>query len=255
MNRPPLPIRIAPWPPLRAATAVALLVGAWSLPLAAQQAVDGATAESVSASAGPGQSTATPGPVPAARPGRVPSAAGPQWSALSAEHRAALAPLAPHWNGLSENHKRKWMAMTRDFRNLSPEEQTRMHGRMASWAALSPRQRAEARFNFAAAQERLSPDTRKARWESYQALSSDEKQRLAASAPPASSKGAATPAHVPAAAPVPVRLVAPPAVAARAKASSVSPAVQHARIQHNTLLPERAVPGMPVQAPRAGTAP
>jgi hypothetical protein len=245
---------------LRAAMAVALLAGAWSLPLEAQTvAADAAPTPGVragkpSGNAAPASGNAATAPGASPRPASA-APAGPQWSTLSAEHRVALAPLAPHWNGLSEGHKRKWMAMTRGFVDLSPDEQARMHDRMADWAALSPRQRAEARFNFASAQERLSPDGRKERWESYQALSSDEKNRLAAAAPPGAAKGVATPAHVPSAAPMPVRLVAPPADAVRAQASPGDPARQRDRIQHNTLLPERAMPGTPARAPRAVNAP
>lgn len=69
-----------------------------------------------------------------------------------------------------------------------------MHGRMSEWVALSPQQRAEARLNFAKTRElskQLTPEEKKAKWQAYQALSPEEKQKLAAKA---SSKpaGAAT---------------------------------------------------------------
>ncbi|MEH3087578.1 MAG: DUF3106 domain-containing protein [Xylophilus ampelinus] len=253
MHRLPLPSHSTPWQTLGAAMAAALLAGAWSPPSGAQAAApDGAPAAGgapVVAPAGAAPAQAPSGAVPAAvpRPARgAPS--GPHWSALTAKQRAALAPLAPHWSGLTEAHKRKWMAMTKDFPDLSPQEQERMHSRMASWAALSPRQRAQARFNFEAARERLSPDTRKELWESYQALSSDEKHRLAAAAPRTPVKGMATLAHTPAAAPPPVRLAPSPARAAPDAAAAGHAPVARVRIQHNTLLPERAVPALLPQA-------
>ena len=69
-----------------------------------------------------------------------------------------------------------------------------MHSRMNEWVALSPQQRAAARLNFAKAKEvaaQLTPDEKKAKWETYQALSPEEKKGLAAAAVPKPA-GAAT---------------------------------------------------------------
>ena len=58
-----------------------------------------------------------------------------------------------------------------------------MHSRMNEWVALSPQQRAEARLNFAKTKElskQLTPEEKKAKWQTYQALSIEEKQKLAA---------------------------------------------------------------------------
>ena len=60
-----------------------------------------------------------------------------------------------------------------------------MHSRMNEWVALSPQQRAEARLNFAKTKElskQLTPEEKKAKWQTYQALSPEEKQKLAARA-------------------------------------------------------------------------
>jgi hypothetical protein len=52
---------------------------------------------------------------------------------------------------------------------------------MSEWAALSPQQRAQARLNFGETQQ-LSTEEKKAKWEAYQALSPEEKRKLAESA-------------------------------------------------------------------------
>ena len=50
---------------------------------------------------------------------------------------------------------------------------------MADWAALSPQQRALARLTFNETKS-LDPGEKKSQWEAYQALSSDDKKKLAA---------------------------------------------------------------------------
>ncbi len=152
----------------------------------------------------------------------------PLWTELQAEQQEALRPLAPHWEGLSEAHKRKWIALSRNYTTMTPEGQTTLHSRMSDWASLSFQQRAQARLNFAEIQ-RLAADERKAKWEAYQALSEEERARLAKRAGPRS-PGAAVALQ-----PVPARKLAPiPAVA---------PAAQHTpRIQLGP-------PAAPPQAP------
>ena len=61
-----------------------------------------------------------------------------------------------------------------------------MHSRMAEWTSLSKQQRDQARLNFAES-NKLAPKQKAekaATWEAYQALSLEEKQKLAAKAPP-----------------------------------------------------------------------
>ena len=106
----------------------------------------------------------------------------PLWIELTPDQQHALRPLAPSWNGMTESHKRKWLAISQNFRSLSPDEQAKLQTRMTEWAALSPQQRTQARLNFAEA-KRLPADERKAKWEAYQALSAEEKRKLAAGAP------------------------------------------------------------------------
>lgn len=104
----------------------------------------------------------------------------PEWRELNVSQQSALAPLAANWNTISEGHKRKWLEISRNFASLPSSEKALIHGRMTEWAALSPQQRTQARLNFAGARE-LPADERLTKWQAYQALSADEKQKLAAS--------------------------------------------------------------------------
>lgn len=128
--------------------------------------------------------------------------AKPAWRDLNARQQRALEPLASTWDELTEPHKRKWLAIVRDYADMSTADREILHSRMKEWAKLSNRERAQARLNFADA-KRLPADERKAKWEAYQALSDEEKSRLAASAPTASPGAAA------AIRPVPVQKLVP----------------------------------------------
>jgi len=118
----------------------------------------------------------------------------PAWTDLSAAQRQSLQPLAGTWNTLGDGHKRKWLAVAQNYANLGPAEQAKMHSRMAEWAALKPRDREQARLNFAEA-KKVEPAKRAANWEAYQALSPEEKQKLAnkATAKPAGAAVATKP--------------------------------------------------------------
>ncbi|TFZ08447.1 DUF3106 domain-containing protein [Ramlibacter humi] len=105
----------------------------------------------------------------------------PTWAELTPDQQQALRPLAGDWSRLSEGQKRKWIAMSRNYRQMKPEEQAKLHSRMNEWVALSPQQRTQARLNFAETKN-LSADDKKAKWEAYQALSPEEKKKLAAGA-------------------------------------------------------------------------
>jgi len=101
------------------------------------------------------------------------------WRQLAEPQRKALAPLAPYWAALSPSQKNKWLAMSNNFEKLSSKEQATLHERMASWAALSPQQRAQARLTFNETKS-IGADEKKTQWEAYQALSEDDKKKLAA---------------------------------------------------------------------------
>jgi hypothetical protein len=127
----------------------------------------------------------------------------PLWASLTAEQQAALQPLAPHWNGISEPHKRKWLALSRNYGSMTPEDQATLHSRMTEWSGLSSQQRALARLNFAEV-KRVPADERKAKWEAYQALSPEERRKLAESAKDTRPHSVAVPVR-----PVPARKLAP----------------------------------------------
>lgn len=149
---------------------------------------------------------------------------GPGWEQLDAAQKKALEPLAPRWAILSELQKRHWLALAKNFPALPPPEQERLHTRMAEWASLSAQQRSQARLNYAVT-SKLSADNKRAQWEAYQALSAEEKNRLAAAAT-RRSMGAATAvrpvaprklAKVPAATAAPSNTPNPPKIPALAE--------------------------------------
>jgi len=170
----------------------------------------------------------SPAPTAVQAPGA--SAAGiarkaSSWQRLSAAQKQALAPLAQGWDGFRPAHQRKWLEISKNYASLSATEQAKMHARMAEWAALTPQERAQARLNFGITTEiarELSPAEKLAKWQAYQALPAEERQKLAeggrsrplgvapatkpvppqklAVVPPAPVKPAAKPAEAPAAA-------------------------------------------------------
>lgn len=109
--------------------------------------------------------------------------AGPTWQELTQAQRLSLTPLLAHWNTLDAAIKRKWIAIAANYPTLSPAEQVKLHSRMSEWSLLSKQERARARLNFAESKS-LSSDQKLATWEAYQALDTEEKKKLAASAPP-----------------------------------------------------------------------
>ena len=118
----------------------------------------------------------------------------PVWAELTVQQQIALRPLAPGWDTISEAQKRKWLEISKGYPSLTPEGQTIMHSRMTEWVSLSAQQRAQARLNFAKTKElskELTPEEQQAKWQTYQALSVEEKQKLAAKASP-KTVGAAT---------------------------------------------------------------
>lgn len=125
-------------------------------------------------------SATSPSPEPALN---IKSAAtnkpGPGWYNLSATQKNALSPLAPHWDQISPAQKNKWLAISANFDKLSDKEQSVLHDRMADWAALSPQQRALARLTFNETKN-LGADEKKSQWEAYQALSTEDRKKLAA---------------------------------------------------------------------------
>lgn len=106
----------------------------------------------------------------------------PAWKELSPVQRQALQPLESHWDRLTEERKRKWLVISKNYPTLSPTEQLKMHRRMSEWITLSQQQRMQARQNYTEI-KKLTPEQKATEWEAYQALSPEEKRKLATQAP------------------------------------------------------------------------
>ncbi len=120
-------------------------------------------------------------PVPAAT-APAPAKPGSAWQRLGASQKQALAPLAQGWDSFTPAHQRKWLEVSKNYAHLPPAEQAKMHARMAEWAALTPQARAQARLNFGMTTEiarELSPAEKMAKWQAYQALTPEERHKLA----------------------------------------------------------------------------
>jgi hypothetical protein len=178
---------------------------------------------------------ATPAPATPSLPGR------PLWSDLSESQQQALGPLYEQWHTMNEPHKRKWLALSQNFAQLSADEQATLQGRMREWAALSPQKRAAARLNFAGVQK-LPQEDKKAKWEAYQALSPEAKQKLAAQQPPPIA-GAAIAVKPPAN----NKLVTPPP----ATGNKPLPRIATGQLTPVTLLPAPVAPAASTPTPAA----
>jgi hypothetical protein len=175
----------------------------------------------------------------------------PTWSELTPDQQQALKPLASPWSGMAEAHKRKWIALSGNYRAMPPADQAKLHSRMTEWASLSPQQRTQARLNFAEAKG-VPLDERKAKWEAYQALSPEEKRKLAARAP------AKTPPTAAAVRPVPSqRLANVPRHSGDVKSPRIAagPAPTHVTPAPSPIPAVQPSGAVPVQAPAAAALP
>lgn len=155
----------------------------------------------------------------------------PAWQDLTLEQQASLKPLAANWNGLDESHKRKWLAIASSYPTLAPIEQAKLHSRMTEWVTLSRQQRIQARLNFAQSKQ-LTPTQKAATWQAYQALSPEEKKKLATSATPKPVGAAAAVKPV-----LPQKLTTVPVTRQTPKQTAKIAVPQHA-VNRNTLLPQ-----------------
>lgn len=115
---------------------------------------------------------------------------GPRWQELSAGQRAALKPLERDWATIDGPRKQKWLEIAARYPSLPPAEQQRISARMTEWVKLSPAERGQARLNFQASRQ-LTPEERQQRWEAYQALTPEQRGKLAQRATPSASPAAA----------------------------------------------------------------
>ena len=118
-----------------------------------------------------------------------------------------------------------------------------MQSRMVEWAALSPRERAVARLNFAETKKVPSTD-RAANWDAYQALPAEDRQKLAAKAttPPPGAAIAPKQSNTSKVTPVPVTRHTPSAQAG--SGNVVAPV-----IDRKTLLPQAPKPAKAASSP------
>lgn len=171
-----------------------------------------------------------PGPTPAPAKSPAVTATQPAWRELTSQQQLALKPLAAKWASLPDSNRRKWLAISKNYSSLPAAEQAKMHSRMAEWVSLSQRQRSEARLQYAQTKQ-LSPAEKAANWQAYQALSVEERQKLAAKAAP-KPVGAA-----PATKPVPPQKLAVVPVTRKTPSRTAKIAVAREAVDQKTLVP------------------
>ena len=164
----------------------------------------------------------------------VPAAGAIEWRSLSPEQRAALQPLDKSWRTLGADQQRKWVALTQNYHRMTPEERSTLQSRMTEWVNLTPAQRTQARLNFGEVRK-VPADEKRAKWEEYQALPVEERERLANDRP--KPPIGAAPALRPAPADRLLRPVRAPVPAATPSAP-VSATPPAPRVNRNTLLPQ-----------------
>ena len=230
----PLPLPPKKWGPALGVfcSAGALSLGLFCAPCLATAQAQAQVQAPAAAAASAGPATVARGPASAAKTNGKPITK-PLWSELTPAQQQALAPLSAKWDTVSEAQKRKWLALSQNFPKMSGAEQAKLHSRMTEWVALSPQQRTQARLNFGETQQ-ISPDDKKAKWEAYQALTPEEKSKLAA--------GAAKPPPTAAAVkPIaPDKLATVPKAKPRQETKTPRIAAGSNQVDHNTLLPQQA---------------
>lgn len=166
-----------------------------TLALLVPMLASGILAQAQTAVTAPGQTIDKPSnagkPLTTAVPKAAPPVAAapvetkPLWKELTPAQQASLKPLAANWSTIEQAQKRKWIALSNNYATLPPAEQQKMHSRMAEWSSLSQQQRTQARLNFAESNKLGSKEKaeKTATWEAYQALSPEDKQKLAAKTP------------------------------------------------------------------------
>lgn len=206
-----------------------------------------------------------------ALPGPTPLSLGQSWASLTPLQREALAPLSKEWDQLDGARKGKWLEIANRYSSLPPEHQQRLRERMVEWTRMSPTERQKARIGYQHANELRGaeqPSKLQEKWEAYQALPAEKRQRLAERAAEKASERREAPVTNLAKAPIqraPLAVTAtgPTVVQARPGATTVlltqraepaQPAAsgapgrplrtpREARLDPHTLLPQRDVAG------------
>lgn len=114
----------------------------------------------------------------------------PSWASLSPAQKQVLAPLQRDWSGIEPARRQKWLEVAARYPQMPVEERQRLQARMSEWARMTPAQRSAARQQFQEVR-RVPDEERQARWQAYQSLPPEERDRLAQSAKPAARARAA----------------------------------------------------------------
>jgi len=173
---------------------------------------------------------ASKGTAPKTNAAPKPATAKSAWKDLTPAQQQALKPLADNWNSLAIERRRKWLVISKNYPNLPPAEQAKLHSRMSEWVSLSQQQRVQARLNYSET-KKLSAEEKTEKWQAYQALSPEEKKKLAAKAP-AKPTGVAVVKTAP-----PQKLAAVPVTHHTAISGSKLAAAKYP-VDENTLLPQ-----------------
>ena len=218
--------------------------GTWwvGLFLAALLLAQNAMAQNPAQGPGPTAAPQTSGQIKPATPSKPASPAasgvrkgefGPTWQELTPAQQASLKPLVANWSAIGEAQKRKWIAVSKNYAALPAPEQAKLHSRMTEWTSLSQQQRTQARLNFAETKN-LSPSDKTANWQEYQALSPQDRQKLAAEAAP---KPAGAAAAVKPVAPQKLAIVPAPRVDTKHAGTGALGLNGNTGVDRNTLLP------------------
>lgn len=180
----------------------------------------------------------------------VPSLDQPNWSALTPEQKAILAPLSGEWNAMESFRRKKWLGIAQRYPSMSPTEQASMQRNMQEWARLAPEERKAVREKYKTL-NKVAPEEKQAvkeKWEEYRALPQEEKDQLR--------KGAArrpqvkTPVKPPAASPVVKSGVIPGVSAQRIPSSQPRSPLSPLKPPQSPLVPQAGnKPAVPKEPP------
>lgn len=108
----------------------------------------------------------------------------PNWASLTPAQKQILAPLQRDWSSIEPARRQKWLEVAARYPQMPAEERQRLQARMSEWARMTPAQRAAARQQFQEVR-RVPDEERQERWQAYQSLPAEERNRLAQRAKPA----------------------------------------------------------------------
>jgi Protein of unknown function (DUF3106) len=114
----------------------------------------------------------------------------PSWNSLTPAQKQVLAPLQRDWSSIEPARRLKWLEVAARYPQMPADERERLQARMSDWARMTPAQRATARQQFQEVR-RVPNEERQARWQAYQSLPPEERDRLAQDAKPAARAKAA----------------------------------------------------------------